>query len=230
VAAIRDVVRIPVIVDADTGFGNPIGTGRTVRQLERAGADAIQIEDQISPKRCGHFTGKQLISADEMVQKIHAAVDSRVDSKTQIIARTDARADEGFAAAVDRMEAYLEAGADIGFLEAPQTSDEIRQVPMVLGKPQLINLVEGGQTPLLSIAELSEFRIVLYANAALQASIKGIQRVLTTLKSTGWLEPAFGDLANWAERQRIVGKPEFDELSLRYATRQGEPASPNAGG
>lgn len=218
VAAIRDAVELPLIVDADTGFGNPLGVERTVKVLERAGADAVQLEDQVSPKKCGHFEGKQVIPAAEMVQKVRAAVDARRDDDLLVVARTDARAVEGFEAAVERAARYAEAGADVTFVEAPQTVEELQAVPARLpGIPQVVNLVEGGRTPLLPLVELADFRIALFANAALQGALRGMQRVLGVLRETGSLAGALDDLASWEERQRIVRKPEFDERERRYA-------------
>jgi 2-methylisocitrate lyase-like PEP mutase family enzyme len=220
VEAIADAVEVPLIVDADTGFGNPLNVARTVRTLERAGASAIQLEDQVSPKKCGHFTGKRVIPAPEMVQKIHAAVDARSDESVCIVARTDARVIEGFDRAVERIEAYREAGADILFLEAPQTVEELRAVPRRVAGPHIANLVEGGRTPLLSADELPEFGIVLYANIALQAAVKGMQNVLGRLRRDGALTDVGERIAPWAERQRLVRKPAFDDLEARYGTAE----------
>jgi 2-methylisocitrate lyase-like PEP mutase family enzyme len=218
VAAIRDAVEVPLIVDADTGFGNPVGVERTVRVLQRAGADAIQLEDQVSPKKCGHFAGKQVIPAADMAQKVRAAVDARRDDDLVVIARTDARAIEGFEGALERAGRYAEAGADVTFVEAPQTVEELHAVPARLpGIPQVVNLVEGGRTPLLPLAELADFRIALFANAALQGALRGMQKVLGVLRETGSLANALDDLAGWEERQRIVRKPEYDERERRYA-------------
>lgn len=217
VAAIRGAVEIPLIVDADTGFGNAIGVRRTVRELERAGADGIQLEDQRSPKKCGHFAGKELISSAEMVQKVHAAVDARTDDQLVIVARTDARAIEGFDAAIARAAAYREAGADLIFVEAPQSVEELRAIPKLVDGPQIVNLVEGGRTPLLPLAELDGFAVALFANAALQGAMKGSLTVLEGLHRTGSLASVAGDLVPWAERQRLVGKPAFDEFEARYA-------------
>jgi 2,3-dimethylmalate lyase len=217
VAAIREAVELPLIVDADTGFGNAVGVRRTIRELERAGADGIQLEDQRFPKKCGHFAGKEVISRDEMVQKIRAAVDARVDERLVIVARTDARATEGFDAALDRAAAYREAGADLIFLEAPQTVAELKAIPRELGCPQIVNLVEGGKTPLLHLDELDGFAIALFANAALQGAMKGMLTVLEKLRRTGSLAAMTDDLVGWSERQRLVGKPFWDELETRYA-------------
>jgi 2-methylisocitrate lyase-like PEP mutase family enzyme len=218
VAAIRDAVDLPLIVDADTGFGNPIGVARTVRTLARAGADAIQLEDQVSPKRCGHFDGKEVVSQAAMVKKIQAAVDARPDNRVLIIARTDAASVTSFDAAIDRARAYSAAGADATFVEAPRTKKEVLAIPGRVAGPSVVNLVEGGLTPLLPIAELGAFRIAVFANAALQGAIRGMQRVLEKLRETGSLATAADDLAPWDERQRLVRKAAFDGLEARYGT------------
>ncbi|MBE9558030.1 MAG: isocitrate lyase/phosphoenolpyruvate mutase family protein, partial [Proteobacteria bacterium] len=156
VSAIRDVTELPIIVDADTGFGNALNVRHAVRRLERAGANAIQIEDQVMPKKCGHFTGKEVIPTADMLAKVRAAVDSRQDKDFMIIARTDARAVEGFDAAIDRAGAFIEAGADITFVEAPESLDEVRRIPELLGAPQLVNMVVGGKTPIIDQGELAK--------------------------------------------------------------------------
>lgn len=218
VAAIRDAVQLPIVVDADTGFGNALGVAYTVRALERAGADALQLEDQLSPKKCGHFEGKAVIAVSEMVQKIKAAVDAR-RSEIVVVARTDARAVEGLDAAIERCGAYLEAGADVVFIEAPESRDELLSLPHRLAAPHVVNLVEGGRTPLLPVSELGEFRIALYANLSLQASIFAMQQVLGELKSEGQITANMRDhIVGWDERQRLVRKPEFDERERRYGT------------
>jgi 2-methylisocitrate lyase-like PEP mutase family enzyme len=217
VSAIRDAVALPLLVDADTGFGNAIGVQRTVRVLERAGADAIQLEDQAAPKRCGHFSGQQVVTVGEMVAKVRAAADARHDEAILIVARTDARGAEGLTAALERAARYAEAGADVTFVESPLTEAELLSVPHRLpGVPQVVNLVEGGRTPVLPLSKLGDFRIALLANLALQGAIRGMQRALTTLRETGSLAEAAADVAPWAERQRLVRKPAFDELEARY--------------
>jgi 2-methylisocitrate lyase-like PEP mutase family enzyme len=153
-ATIREAVRIPVLVDAETGFGNALNVRHCVRVLERAGADAIQIEDQNMPKKCGHFSNKSVIPTEEMAGKIKAAVDARTSSDFLIIARTDALAVEGFEAAIERAERYIEAGADVTFVEAPESPDQIRRIPQRLSVPQVINVVVGGKTPILTQKEL----------------------------------------------------------------------------
>lgn len=219
-AAIRDAVSLPIVVDADTGFGNALNVRQTIRTLERAGASAVQIEDQANPKRCGHFAGKDVVSLDEMLGKIKAAVDARHDPNLLVVARTDARATLGFDAAIDRAAAFSEAGADILFVEAPETAEEIRAIPHRLAAPQLVNVVIGGKTPTLDLADLQQagFALVLYANAALQGAVHGMQTVLQQLKETGRLDET-APLTGFAERQRLVRKPLFDELEKRYAVK-----------
>jgi 2-methylisocitrate lyase-like PEP mutase family enzyme len=217
VAAMRDAVSLPLIVDADTGFGNPINVGRTVRTLERAGANAIQLEDQAFPKRCGHFSGKSVIPTAEMVQKIRAAADARVDRDVVIVARTDAIAVNGFEDAMARANAFIEAGADMTFVEAPRTPDQIAAIPN-LPVPQLLNIVAGGLTPMLPREELEKtgYALVLYANAALQAAVAGMQTVLGHLKAQGSLDGISDKLTGFDERQRLVNKAHFDALEKKY--------------
>jgi 2-methylisocitrate lyase-like PEP mutase family enzyme len=219
VAAIRDAVTLPLIVDADTGFGNAINVGRTVKTLERSGANAIQLEDQDFPKRCGHFSGKHVIPRAEMVQKIHAAVDARNDPDLAIMARTDAIAVNGFEDAIERAAAYIEAGADITFVEAPRSEAQMREIPKRLPVPQLVNIVAGGLTPMVEFDTLAKmgFTLILYANAALQASVAGMQKVLGHLQTRGSLEGVMPFLAGFEERQRLVSKPHFDALEKKYS-------------
>ena len=218
-SAIREAVELPILVDADTGFGNPLNVRHTVQVLERAGANAIQIEDQVFPKRCGHFSGKQVIPAKEMTAKIKAASDARRSGDFLIVARTDARTELGFQAAIDRAGLYIEAGADVTFVEAPESIEEMKRIPGLLSAPQLINMVPGGKTPIVDGAELASmgFAIVLYANAALQGAVAGMQAALSELKSRGFLDESSGKIATFAERQRLVQKPFFDELDRKYS-------------
>jgi 2-methylisocitrate lyase-like PEP mutase family enzyme len=220
-AAIREATQLPIVVDADTGFGNALNVRHTIRTLERAGASAVQIEDQVSPKRCGHFSGKDVIALDEALGKVKAAVDARSDPNLLVLARTDARAVHGFDAAIDRAAAMIEAGADITFVEAPEGIDEIRAIPRKLAGPQLVNMVIGGKTPIVDFSELSRmgFALVLYANAALQGAVFGMQQALSRLKETGRLDET-APVAGFAERQRLVRKDRYDELEGRYATRE----------
>ncbi len=217
-ARIRDAVELPLIVDADTGFGNALNVYHTVRTLERAGADCIQLEDQVAPKRCGHFSGKEVISTEEAVGKIRAAVDARRDPDLLIMARTDAAATHGFEAAVERAERFAEAGADILFVEAVTTADEIRALPARLPRPQLMNMVIGGKTPIFNAEELGGlgYGLVLYANAALQGAVAGMQKALTVLRDAKEVQESSGLVASFAERQRLVGKPRWDALEERY--------------
>jgi len=219
VSAMREAVALPLIIDADTGFGNAINVTRTIQTLERSGANAIQLEDQEFPKRCGHFFGKSVISRAEMMQKIHAAVDARVDSDLVIVARTDAIAVNGFDDAMERAAAYIEAGADMIFVEAPRSREQIAEIPKRLGVPQFINIVAGGLTPMIGLGELEKmgYSMVLYANTALQASIAGMQKVLGHLKAHGSLDGVSSQLASFEERQRIVSKPHFDDLEKKYS-------------
>jgi 2-methylisocitrate lyase-like PEP mutase family enzyme len=218
VAAIADAVSLPLIVDADTGFGNAVNMVRTIRILERAGASGIQIEDQVFPKKCGHFAGKHVIAADEMVQKIKAAVDARRDQSLQIIARTDARAIEGLDRALERAHAYIAAGADVTFVEAPTSLDELARIAKELPVPQVANIVFGGKTPEPGRQKLAEFgfSIVLYANAALQAALKASYDVLGALKTEGSLKSVADRLASFDERQRSVAKDVWDAREARY--------------
>ncbi|WP_079437342.1 oxaloacetate decarboxylase [Zoogloea sp. LCSB751] len=218
-ARIRDAVEVPLLVDADTGFGNALNVYHTVRTLERAGADCIQLEDQVAPKRCGHFAGKDVISTEEAVSKIKAAVDARRDPDFLIMARTDAAAVQGFEAAVERAQKFAEAGADILFVEAVTTAEEIRALPQRLATPQLMNMVIGGKTPIFNADELGQlgFGIVLYANAALQGAVMGMQKALTVLRDEKEVKESSGLVTPFGERQRLVGKPEWDALEKRYA-------------
>ena len=217
-ARIRDAVEVPLIVDADTGFGNALNVYHAVRILERAGADCIQLEDQVAPKRCGHFSGKEVITTEEAVSKIKAAVDARRDENLLIMARTDAAATHGFEAAVERAQRFAEAGADILFVEAVTQAEEIRALPQRLAKPQLMNMVIGGKTPIATTDELGDmgFSIVLYANAALQGALAGMQRALGELKKSHHLQEDPNLVAPFAERQRLVNKPFWDNLEKRY--------------
>jgi 2-methylisocitrate lyase-like PEP mutase family enzyme len=221
VAAIREAFPGPLVVDADTGFGNALNMARTVRLLERAGADALQIEDQVFPKRCGHFAGKHVIPAAEMVQKVKAAVDTRRDGDLLIIARTDAIAPEGFEAAIARAHAYHEAGADVTFVEAPTSMEQMAEIPRGLPWPQILNIVMGGRTPELPNAKVKElgFAGVIYANVALQAAVLGMQAALGELKRKGHMGDASGLLVDFPERQRLVQKDEFDALERKYAEK-----------
>ena len=218
---IRDAVSIPLIVDADTGYGNALNVQRTVRLLERAGAGAIQLEDQVFPKRCGHFEGKDVIPASEMVKKIQAAVEARQHDSTLILARTDAHAIEGLSGALERAAMYREAGADLLFVEAPQTAGELGAIPSRVPGRHICNLVFGGKTPLLPRGQLAEmgYAGVLYANAALQAAVKAMVRVLGHLHGSGSLAGMEEALVSLEERQRVINHPRFKALEERFTSR-----------
>lgn len=219
-ATIRDATDLPIVVDADTGFGNALNVRHTVRTLERAGASAIQLEDQVNPKRCGHFSGKDVVDLAEARSRIKAAVDARQDPNLLIVARTDARSTLGFEAAMERAAAFIEDGADITFVEAPESIDELRAIPAGLpGTPQLVNVVIGGKTPVLGFETLDSmgFKLVLYANAALQGALYGMQAALGQLKEAGRLGED-GPVASFKERQRMVNKPFYDALEKRYVS------------
>lgn len=219
VARMADVTNVPVVVDGDTGFGNAINVMRTVREFERAGAAAIQMEDQVSPKKCGHFNGKEVISKEEMVGKIKAALDARKDENLAIMARTDALAVHGIEDALDRAFAYSEAGADIIFVEAPNTIEQLLQITSSLkGIPQVINLVEGGKTPLISLQEAEEigFKIMLCANTVLRSAIKGITDSLKILKAEGSQENLLNNICTWEERQSLFKLNQIKEWEKKY--------------
>jgi 2-methylisocitrate lyase-like PEP mutase family enzyme len=218
VAAISDGVTVPVLADADTGFGNPVNMTRTVRMLERAGAAGIQIEDQIFPKKCGHFQGKDVVPLGDMIQKIKAAVDSRHDGDFQIVARTDVRAVRGFEEGMSRAHAFIEAGADATFVEAPVSTEELARIAKLLPVPQIANMVFGGLTPAVPQDKLADmgFGAVLYANAALQAALRSVREVLGSLKQNGSLNDVRERLASFDERQRAVDKDRYDALEARY--------------
>ena len=212
-------VGIPVIADADTGYGNPINVIRTVQEFERAGVAAIHLEDQLAPKRCGHLDGKQLIPAEEMAAKLRAAVEARSSSDFLLIARTDARAVEGLDAAIDRARLYREAGADVLFVEAPQSEPEIRAVAAAFpGVPLLFNWAEGGKTPAVErdlLAELG-FAIVIFPISTLLAATGAMREVLARIRADGTPLRALGGLPQFSEFLDFIGLPEVRQLEQRY--------------
>jgi 2-methylisocitrate lyase-like PEP mutase family enzyme len=213
-----EAVGIPVIADADTGYGNAINVIRTVREYEKSGVAAFHIEDQVAPKKCGHYEGKEVISTLEMVSKIRAAVDTRQDPDMVIIARSDARAVEGLAAAIDRVNAYLEAGADVGFVEAPENVEELRVVGRNVQGPALANVFEGGKTPMVPARELEAmgFRLGIYPSQTHRAAIRAAQRVLAVLKEDGDISRIEGELATFQEREDAVGTDRWRALEEKY--------------
>ena len=219
VRRIVDAVAVPVVADMDTGYGNALNAMRAVHALEAAGAAGIQIEDQVFPKRCGHFDGKEVIPRGEMRAKLRAVLDARRDPDTVVIARTDAIAVEGVEAAIERANAYVEAGADLVFVEAPPTRELLTELPRRIAAPLVANMVEGGITPLCDAGELGAmgYRIVLFANTALRAAMRATHDALTVLRRDGGSAALLDHLVGWDERQRLVGKPEIDRLEARYA-------------
>ncbi len=214
--AIADSVEIPLIADADTGYGNPINVVRTVREYEKAGAAAIHIEDQVWPKRCGHMSGKQVIPADEMAAKIKAATDSRTSDDFLVIARTDALAVEGWDAAIERGRAYVEAGADIMFVEAPETVEQMEQIPKLFNVPCLINMAP--RTPSLPAAQLEKmgFAIAIFPAVCLAATIQANMDVLGELKETGQPRQFADFLAAFMQFNQFIGATAYDELEQKY--------------
>ncbi len=211
-------VSIPVVADADTGYGNALNIFRTVREFMRAGVAAVQIEDQVSPKRCGHFSGKEVIPTKEAVLKIQAAVEARGDSNLVIIARTDAIAVHGLSDAVERARAYVEAGADAIFAEAPLSREELAEVARLVPGPKVANMVEGGRTPLVPAAELREmgYSMVIYANCVLRSAILAAQETLRHLHQQGHTIGILGRMVTMEERNRVTQKAWLDDLERRY--------------
>ena len=217
-ARMARAVDVPVIADADTGYGNAINVIRTVREYEKSGVAGFHIEDQVAPKKCGHYDGKEVIPTAEMVGKIKAAADTRRDPDMVIIARSDARAVEGLSAAIDRVNAYLEAGADVGFVEAPQSVEELRIVGRSVNGPNLVNVFEGGKTPMLAAAELEAmgFRLGIYPSQTHRAAIRAAQRLLAVLKEDGHVTRIEGELCTFQERELAVGTAHWRELEEKY--------------
>ena len=219
-AAATDRIKIPIIVDADTGFGNALNVQRTIRNFERAGAAAIQIEDQSFPKRCGHLDGKVLIKKDEMVGKVKAAVDSRKTSDTLIIARTDARAVEGLQEAIDRAHAYHEAGADVLFIEAPRSVDELKLIrkSFDLNIPLLANMVEGGKTPVKTANDLKSlgFNIVIFPGGAVRAATFQLQEYYAGLLENGSNSEFSKRMHDFDSLNAVIGTPELLSIGKKY--------------
>lgn len=215
---IRERVSLPVIVDADTGFGNALNVARTVKQFERAGASVIQLEDQVTPKRCGHLEGKALVPAFEMAGKIRAALDSRRDAL--IMARTDAIAVEGLEAALERAERYLEAGADLLFIEAPRSEQEMRAITQRFATraPLLANMVEGGKTPLLDAKSLQAlgYRLAIFPGGITRCLALAAQEYFAALRHDGTTASLRERMLDFQGLNRIIGTPQMLELGKRY--------------
>jgi len=220
VASIARAVSIPVFSDADTGYGNPINVYRTVKEYIRAGAAGLFIEDQVWPKRCGHMSGKQVISAEEMVGKIKAAVDARDDEDPDFVigARTDAIATHGLDEAIRRANLYSEAGADFAYIEAYENIEQMKRAVESVSAPLSLNLIEGGKTPIVNIKQAEEmgFKIVAFPLTTLWATTKAVMNTLKILKETGSAQSYLSELTTWAEFNEIIGLPEIREMEEKY--------------
>jgi 2-methylisocitrate lyase-like PEP mutase family enzyme len=217
---IADAVDIPVIADADTGYGNPLNVIRTVREYEAAGVAAIHLEDQVMPKRCGHMEGKELIAADEMAAKVSAAVAARRSADFLIIARTDARAVEGLSGALARAQRYRDAGADLLFIEAPQSTEEIGKIAEhFAGVPLLFNYAEGGRTPAVTHAFLRErgFRVVIFPLSLLLVATAAMRSVLSEIRASGTPIDLLPSMLAFDAFLDVVGIGEIRELEQRFA-------------
>ncbi len=219
---IAQVTNIPAICDCDTGFGNAVNVIRTVRDFENAGIAGIQLEDQVMPKKCGHTEGKLLVSKEEMVQKIKAAVDTRKDPDFLFVIRTDAIAVNGIEDALDRAKAYEEAGADVIFVEAPQNVEQMKRITRAFKVPLLANMVEGGgKTPILPTSELQAlgYKMSIYPTALWMASIKAMQEVMQVLKKEGTSLPYAEHMVSFQEMFEIVGRSGYAALEKKYAAK-----------
>lgn len=219
-ASITDILDVPLIADADTGYGGILNVRRTVRQYERAGVAAIHIEDQEMPKRCGHLDDKKVVSTEDMVQKIRAAVDSRTDDDFTIIVRTDSIAVTGWEDAMVRCEEYIKAGADALFVEALRTPEEVEQVGKNISVPLLYNFVESGKSPLLSAADLEKFgfKIVIYPASALLAVTRVVEKIMAQLKETGTTAHLIDDMVSLEACFEVVGLSEMLAEDAQFAS------------
>lgn len=219
ITEIVDAVSLPVIADMDTGFGNALNARHAVQAYQRAGVAAFHIEDQIFPKKCGHYENKGLVSTSEFVQKIRAVKDALQDSSTLVIARTDAIAVEGFSAAIDRASAYAEAGADVLFVEAPTSLEQIEKIAEALPGPKLMNMFHGGKTPLVSAPVLKEmgYQIVIVPSDLQRAAIHAMSSVLDAIKSNGDSGALVEQMVSFKEREEIVGTAEYMEQEALYS-------------
>jgi 2,3-dimethylmalate lyase len=217
-AAITGSIDIPVVADADTGYGNELNVRRTVREYERAGVAAIHIEDQVMPKKCGHLSGKRLISLREMASKVQAACEARSDPDFTIIARCDALAIEGMDEVVRRCNAYIDAGADALFIEALTTVEQVQQIPSMFSVPTMLNVASSGKTPFFSATELQTFgyRLAILPNFTTLTAMKSIDKLLATIKSTGDIRDVLDDCATFTDFMNLAGLPEIQELERHY--------------
>jgi 2-methylisocitrate lyase-like PEP mutase family enzyme len=210
-------VSIPVVADGDTGHGDLHNVARTVREFERAGAAGVLLEDQVAPKRCGHFEGKQVIPADEMVLKLRAALDARRDPDFVLIARTDARAVEGAGGAIDRANRYAAAGADVCFIEAPQSREELERIPREVRHPLLVNMLTGGVTPILPVSELGRlgYKIVVCPIESLLVAGAAVRRLIDALLTRGRVDEGAGEMMTFAEVKELLGLADVTGLRGR---------------
>lgn len=228
VREIVDATDLPVIADADAGYGNALNVYRTVVEFERAGVAALHLEDQVSPKRCGHYAGKQLIPADEMVGKLRAAQDARRDPDLVLIARTDARTVEGLEAAVRRGNRYAEAGADLIFVEAPESEEELRVIAREVRAPLLVNIFQGGRTPLVApeALEAMGYRVMIVPSDLQRAAMRAMQEAAAAIRTTGTAAGLGERLAGFDERDALVDLPAWQRRERRYASGGDPPPHP----
>ncbi len=212
-------VRVPVLVDADTGYGNPLNVWRLVRDLESLGAAGIFLEDQVWPKRCGHMTGKDVIPKDEYIPKLKAAIEARQSKDFIIVARTDARAPIGLEEAIERGKAYRKAGADVIFVEAPRSVEELKKVAEEIDAPLVANMIEDGVTPNLSASELLKlgYQIAVFPLSAIYSATFAMKRVLTELKNTGTTKDARNIMVTFKDFNQFMNLDHFVDLERRYA-------------
>ena len=218
-AQVVSAIKIPIIADADTGYGNAVNLVRTVREFERIGVAAIHIEDQVTPKRCGHLDGKEVVPLAEVAQKIAAALATRTDPDFCIIARTDARAVNGMDDAIERAKIFAKLGVDAIFVEAPQSEEELAEIPRRLpGVPLLVNVFKGGKTPMLPMDRLEKmgYRIAIYPSETQRAAIHAMRRALSTLKRDGTTESIDDALTTFKERDRVVGLDDWQKIEREY--------------
>jgi methylisocitrate lyase len=217
---LADAVNIPLIADADTGYGNAVNVTRTVREYEKAGVACLQLEDQVAPKKCGHMTGREVISRDEMVGKIKAACDARRDDDLMIMARTDARTTHGIEEALERGKAYEEAGADIVFIESPESEDEMKMITSAFNVPVLANMVEHGRTPFLTVPRLQEigYDLVIFPVSATYVMAEAARKVMRTLKETGSTGAMVDSMIAFEEFNELMGLGDIRQMETRYST------------
>lgn len=223
---IADATELPVIADGDTGYGGILNVVRTVKEFERRGASGIQLEDQVFPKRCGHEAKRRCVPIEEMVAKIKAALDARADDDFVVIARTDARMSEGIDRAIERAVAYAEAGADVCFVESPESVEDMRRVTAEVPAPTMANMVEGGRTPLLTRAELDEigYDLTIFPNSILRLVCRQVERFLAEFAETGETNSKLGEMYNHKELFDLFGFQDWADLEDRYVEAATQPA------